>query len=77
MCYATAVRYVSGDEDSVSPGLSEDEISDVVLDHSNGPVNAQKIQQKCVAFTLRTLGTSLDDAVSGKKKGFRLRLLSC
>ena len=72
MCYANAVRYVSGDEDSVAPGLSADEISDVEVDHSHGPINAGRIQKKCVAYTLRILGSTLHDAVCGKKKGTSL-----
>ena len=77
MCYANAVNYISGNEDNGAQGLSADELSDVELDHSFGPVNARKIQQKCVAYTVQTLGTSLHDAVSGGKKVFRLRPLSC
>ena len=72
MCYANAVRYISGNEDSDSPGLSADELSDVEVNYSYGLTNAVKIQKKCVAYILRTLGTTLHDAVCGGKRGFSL-----
>ena len=64
MCYANAINYISENEDTRSTGLSEDECSDIEIDH--GRINGAKIQRKCVVYTLRILGTSLYDAIDGK-----------
>ena len=43
MCYANVINYISENEDNRSTGLSEDECSDIEIDHAI--VNKAKIQK--------------------------------